>query len=889
MMQKRTLYSLLLTSFMLVCAFSLSSAQEVTIGSNDSMRCIADQVNIDVINPSSISAFDIIVAKSSISGGADITIDSVTWYSGFTVLNVLTNRIIDLSRPDTIRIAAMMIDPGDTIPLPADYNNTVAHVYYETNDVCDGVVEIDEALWPCVRPSCCTTTCTTLFVDFDTGDPIKPAVNPGTVTIENQLPTIDDIAAAGCCDPINWSDQWQCQLQAYDADLPNGCEKLTFSTSGFPAPPVNVTPVGEDKANFSWMPGGANVGWHEISVTVTDSCGAFDETSCSLCVYNIPPEITCPDDTVIGWGDELHAFATGFDPDGGPTLPQYFLVSFDGPGYPYVNAATGEIVWATEYLCPEYTGTFELCVGVTDNANLVPGCSEENADTCCFTIKVVPFLITIEKTEKTPQGQVEEVEVFMLDDGYVNYPMGGFDFLIRYDASALTFLMAEEGSLIGTSGCAWEYFTYRFGFNGNCGPGACPTGVLRVVAIAETNNGPYHPDCFTNDGSGGPTSTDSQLVVLHFLVTDNRTFECNYIPIRFIWYDCGDNVISSKSGDTLFISRYVWEYDFDDSLPPYRIDMLGDGTYPTFFGAQADCMDTVGWWFVVDEVTGDTTWYPKAPQPQVDFKNGGIDIVCADSLDDRGDINLNGVSNEVADAVLFSNYFIYGLGVFHINFDGQVAATDVNADGMVLTVGDLVYQIRIIVGDAQPYPKVITPVNATYVHGYDGVLRVSDEVDMGAAFVVMEGDVTPTLLAPDMDLQYNFDGENTRILVWSLKGNSFTGEFLNVTGDIVSIEMATREGNPVVAELIPSDFALNQNYPNPFNPTTTIGFALPTACNYTLTVYNVSGQEVERFAGTHEAGIVEIEWDAGSLASGIYFYKLTADNFTATKKMVLLK
>jgi hypothetical protein len=440
--------------------------------------------------------------------------------------------------------------------------------------------------------------------------------------------------------------------------------------------------------------------------------------------------------------------------------------------------------------------------------------------------------------------------------------------------------MAEEGQM--HIDCKWEYFTYRFGFNGNCGPGACPTGVLRVVAIAERNNGAYHPDCFTNDGIH---TTSPQLFVLHFLVTDDRTFECSYVPIKFIWYDCGDNTISSKSGDTLFISRYVWELPFDTLLPPYRIDEMGDGTYPTFFGAQADCMDPDG--FTIDPQTGDTIW--KVPEPQIDFKNGGIDIVCAESLDARGDINLNEIPNEVADAVLFSNYFIYGLAVFHINLEGQIAATDVNADGLVLSVGDLVYQIRIIVGDAQPYPKVTTPVNATYVHGYDGVLRVTDKVTMGAAFVVIEGEVTPTLLAPDMEMKYNFDGENTRILVYSLEGNSFTGEFLNVTGDIVSIEMATREGNPVIAELIPSDFALHQNYPNPFNPTTTIGFALPTACNYTLTVYNVSGQEVERFAGSHEAGIVEIEWDAGNLASGIYFYKLTADNFTATKKMVLLK
>ena len=875
MMQKRTLYSLLLTSFMLVCAFSLSSAQQVDIESKTVPRQVIDAVDITVINPSSISAFEIIVDVTSITGGTGITVDSVVWDPGFTCL---TQRIIDLSNLPLIRIAALMTAPGDVCLQQGQ--TPVAQLWFYSTNICADTVVIDGATFTCEPCPGCIVTAVTQFVDCATTTLITAAVNAGTIIIQNQLPTIDDIAAAGCCDRHHWPDLWQCQLVAYDADLPNGCEVLTFSASGFGPPPPTLIKKGEDTVNLSWMPGGANVGWHDIKVRVTDSCDAFDETGCRLCVYNIPPEITCPNDTVIGWGDELHAFAVGVDPDGGPSPLFYELVSFNGPGAPWVVAATGEIVWPTEYLCPEYTGTFEMRVRVHDNANLVPGCSEENADTCSFTITVVPFLITIEKTHNTPQGRVEEVEVFMLDDGYVNYPMGGYDFLIHYDASALTFLMAEEGQML--IDCKWEYFTYRFGFNGNCGPGACPTGVLRVVAIAETNNGVYHPDCFTNDGIH---TTSPQLFVLHFLVTDDRTFECQYIPIKFIWYDCGDNTISSKSGDTLFISRYVWELPFDTTLPPYRIDMLGDGTYPTFFGAQADCMDTAG--FIIDPQTGDTIW--KVPEPQIDFKNGGIDIVCAESLDARGDINLNGIPNEVADAVLFSNYFIYGLVVFHINLEGQIAASDVNADGIPLSVGDLVYQIRIIVGDAQPYPKVITPVNATYVHSYDGVLRVTDKVTIGAAFVVIEGEVTPTLLAPDMEMKYNFDGENTRILVYSLEGNSFTGEFLNVTGDIVTIEMATREGNPVIAELIPSDFALHQNYPNPFNPTTTIGFALPTACNYTLTVYNVSGQEVERFAGSQEAGIVEIEWDAGNLASGIYFYKLTADNFTATKKMVLLK
>jgi hypothetical protein len=160
---------------------------------------------------------------------------------------------------------------------------------------------------------------------------------------------------------------------------------------------------------------------------------------------------------------------------------------------------------------------------------------------------------------------------------------------------------------------------------------------------------------------------------------------------------------------------------------------------------------------------------------------------------------------------------------------------------------------------------------------------------MGAAFVVVKGNVTPELLAPDMEMKYAFDGENTRVLVYSLEGHGFSGEFLAVEGEVISVEMATYEGNPVVAKLIPAEFALHQNYPNPFNPATTISFSLPVASDYTLTIYNVNGQQVAQFNGSHEAGVVEIEWQADNLASGVYFYKLVAGSFSATKKMVLLK
>ena len=94
---------------------------------------------------------------------------------------------------------------------------------------------------------------------------------------------------------------------------------------------------------------------------------------------------------------------------------------------------------------------------------------------------------------------------------------------------------------------------------------------------------------------------------------------------------------------------------------------------------------------------------------------------------------------------------------------------------------------------------------------------------------------------------------------------------------------------------VPSTFALHQNYPNPFNPVTSIDFVLPSDGNVTLTVYNLLGQQVTtlvndfRRAGTHT-----ITWNGRNelgrdVSTGVYLYRIDAGDFSATKKMVLLK
>jgi len=104
----------------------------------------------------------------------------------------------------------------------------------------------------------------------------------------------------------------------------------------------------------------------------------------------------------------------------------------------------------------------------------------------------------------------------------------------------------------------------------------------------------------------------------------------------------------------------------------------------------------------------------------------------------------------------------------------------------------------------------------------------------------------------------------------------------NWFGIVLSVEQT---GNGV-----PAQYELGQNYPNPFNPSTKISFAIPTASVVTLKVFNVLGQEVATLVGeTLNAGSYEVPFDASRLSSGMYMYRLEAGQFTATRKMVIVK
>ncbi|MGB2868401.1 MAG: CHRD domain-containing protein [Bacteroidota bacterium] len=94
----------------------------------------------------------------------------------------------------------------------------------------------------------------------------------------------------------------------------------------------------------------------------------------------------------------------------------------------------------------------------------------------------------------------------------------------------------------------------------------------------------------------------------------------------------------------------------------------------------------------------------------------------------------------------------------------------------------------------------------------------------------------------------------------------------------------------LISDDVPVSFKLGQNYPNPFNPTTAISFQLSAVSDVNLRVYNILGQEVATLVdGLLQPGSYKVEFNANSLATGMYFYRLNASNVSETRKMLLLK
>ncbi len=512
-----------------------------------------------------------------------------------------------------------------------------------------------------------------------------------------------------------------------------------------------------------------------------------------------------------------------------------------------------------------------------------------------FGVSTHEYQVRIGYLDDVIQGQFYDLPVTLETIDPV-LGLGCFDLLVGYDNSALAFQQVIKGDIY--TECGWEYFTYRFGPDGHC-DSTCPSGQTRVIGIAETNNGPYHPGCQSPTPYVGTLPVS--LFHLRFLVSNSRELEGQFVPVRFFWMDCGDNTLANHIGFELYISDEVYDYGNPD---PIQCDTVG---FPTFLGAQEDCLDVE----------------PGRPSVirHIDFYNGGLQIVVADTIDDGtcgpGDISGNGVAYEIVDYVLYRHYFVEGWSAFS-SLDSQcvVSASDVNQDGQPLTLADLVWLYAVIVGDGlTPVPDTgMSPNTAHFVDDPGNhQVQVFTVDTLRAVLLVFEGEVTPSTGASGCGITYNIENGQTRVLLSPNRGecDMISGRVLQYTGsgcrliEAYAADKHARTVNTTINEYVdveenehgnlPDDYSLSQNYPNPFNPMTTIEYALPCGGPVEIAIYNITGQLVKRLVDDDKApGWYTVDWYSDNqsgqqVSSGIYLYRMKAGDYMQTRKMILLK
>ncbi len=216
----------------------------------------------------------------------------------------------------------------------------------------------------------------------------------------------------------------------------------------------------------------------------------------------------------------------------------------------------------------------------------------------------------------------------------------------------------------------------------------------------------------------------------------------------------------------------------------------------------------------------------------------------------------------------------------------EILVDNIRIDGTLLDNCDnplpiqlATFQVASVVGsDVTLYWKTLSETNN---YGFD-VERSSDGKNFQKlSFIAGHG----TTLATH---EYSYEDKSVAVGTWyyRLKQTDLDG-----SATYSEVQVAKVEGvATVAAPEVPTVYSLRQNYPNPFNPATKIEYALPAAGRVTLKVYDALGREVVTLVeGMQTAGSHTATFDATSLPSGTYFYRIGAGTFTATHKMLLLK
>ncbi len=277
----------------------------------------------------------------------------------------------------------------------------------------------------------------------------------------------------------------------------------------------------------------------------------------------------------------------------------------------------------------------------------------------------VPYRIEISHITDAQSGTIITIPIIK-DSG--SEQSRGFDFMIGFDTTLLTYNRLIPGEMYDIPGdYEWEFITGHLEQVPGCDD-YCPSGLLGILSMADTDDGTHHPvEYYIDDGT--------VLFEIEFIITEHPAANCRFAPIRFFWTECPDNAIAY--GPLEFIRMAV----SDSVIDVGSLNIANpEASFPTYYGLPENCFDPEA---------------PNNPERLIQFVNGGVDIQGTEPFTGRGDLNLNGTGYEQIDCLLFGDYFLYGLSVFTIDPDSQIAATDVIGDNIPLAVNDYAYLLRV--------------------------------------------------------------------------------------------------------------------------------------------------------------------------------------------------
>ncbi len=415
-----------------------------------------------------------------------------------------------------------------------------------------------------------------------------------------------------------------------------------------------------------------------------------------------------------------------------------------------------------------------------------------------------PFALRISQKDFQFQGHIATLAI-IYDAG--TEPISSFDFEFAFASKAYRMRDVTVGPALQSAG--WTNFTYDTASFDSC-VDLCPDVLLKIHANNASSGGQATSATIASTFSPGDT-----LALVNLLVSNDRNLACEFLALRWNWSNCNSNTLLSTMADTVYQSQSVFDYvgSSRDPLTNFRQDITGVTNSQAVPGGMPLTCD------------GASQGFERTELRFVDFKNGGTAILC-DEIDVRGDINLNGISAELADLEMFAAYFAMGRTAFGTHQEGSIATSEVNGDGIPLTVSDMVYLIHIILGDAIPvFDLTHERDTVTITQRGDSIIT---DIPLGALHLVFEGETDVALIAPAYDTVYSSPmtikvgmvGGNTHVLLYDIDGSLLrAGAILDqIQTILLSADASDFDGSLVAVKLdtgnntnrIPFSFRITQ-------------------------------------------------------------------------------